>query len=106
MATTPRAFDYMPVVLEYLRTQPNGLFKKAEVRENTNPRVLINGLVYRDHALTFALNYLLKESLIERPKWGHYRILPAGFKPFTRLDGMRLTDKYEGTNISRNLNAR
>jgi hypothetical protein len=52
-------------------------------------------LAERQEALGFALTYLTKERLIDRPRHGFYKILPSGLAGFTEDDGRRLTDKYE-----------
>jgi hypothetical protein len=92
---TPRAYQLMPHILVYLRSRQGRSSSRAEIRTSLSPIILRLGLKEREHALSFALNYLVRDERIWRPTRGFYALLPKGMDPFTEEDGKRLTDKYE-----------
>src|SRR5437867_14241 len=95
---TPRAFQFMPVILDFLRTRSNQLSATHEIREFAYPVVLKSSLTARPQAFSYALTWLTYERLIERRKRGFYIVLPQGLQPFTEDDGRRITDKYTKLN--------
>ena len=78
----PRAYHFMPVILNFLRPHPRQVSTKQQIREFAEPIVLKN-FTPREQAFGWALNYLVRGGYIVRLARGSYRILPKGMAPFT-----------------------
>ena len=92
---TPRAFEFMPEILNFLRDRRDHS-ARPDIQRWTEKRVVQNrGLTPRPQALGWALTYLVRKGLIERPNRGVYKILSKGQLPFDEADGKRITKEYE-----------